>query len=92
MGESLQEFLRQVMPKHLSEEIRVFGAWPAAVGAEIAKQAQPKSFRNGMLFVETRHPVWNTELTAKRHLILKKINESLGDTVVREIHFRQGRL
>jgi len=92
MGDILQEFLKNAMPKHMGDEIRVFGAWPKAVGPEISKQALPKFFRNGILFVETRHPVWTMELTGKRHLIKKRLNEALGSEVVREIQFRQGRV
>ena len=91
IGDLLKDFLQEAMPKNIGEEIRVFGAWPQAVGSDVSRQAQPKAFRNGILFVETRHPIWNTELTAKRHLIQKKINELLGKEVVKEIHFRQAR-
>jgi predicted nucleic acid-binding Zn ribbon protein len=80
------------MPKQLGDEIRVFGEWPKAVGAEISRQAIPKFFRNGILFVETRHPVWTMELTGKRHVIKKRLNEALGSEVVRDIQFRQGRI
>lgn len=92
LGELLSEFLQTVMPKHLSQETRVFGAWPQAVGLDVSRQAKPKTFRNGILFVETLHPVWTSELTAKRHLILRKINEALSENLVREIQFRQARL
>lgn len=92
MGDLLQEFLQNAMPKQMGDEIRVFGEWPKAVGPEISRQAQPKYFRNGMLFVETRHPVWTMELTSKRHLIKKRLNDALGGEVVREIQFRQGRI
>jgi predicted nucleic acid-binding Zn ribbon protein len=92
IGEMLKEFLSNALPKSLGDETKVFGAWPAAVGPEISRQAQPRAFKNGILFVETKHPIWTTELTAKRHLIQRRINESLGRELVREIHFRQARL
>jgi predicted nucleic acid-binding Zn ribbon protein len=88
----LQEFLKNAMPKNLSDELRVFGAWPAAVGQEISRQAEPRLFKNGILFVETKHPIWTTELTAKRHLIQRRMNAALGGELVRDIHFRQARL
>ncbi|MGE3260995.1 MAG: DUF721 domain-containing protein [Bacteriovoracia bacterium] len=91
IGEVLQDFLKTSMPKAVGEEVRVFGAWPKAVGQDISKQAKPVGFRNGILFVETQHPIWTTELTAKRHQIQKKLNEALGQEMVRDIHFRQAR-
>lgn len=92
IGELLKDFLKTAMPKNLNEEVRVFGAWPSAVGLDVSRQAQPKAFKNGILFVETKHPIWTTELTSKRHLILRRMNESLGKEMVKDIYFRQARL
>lgn len=92
LGNVLQEFFRGAMPKGLGDEVKVFGAWSKAVGQEISKQAKPKGFRNGILFVETMHPLWTTELQAKRHQIQKRLNEEIGHALVREIHFRQARI
>lgn len=92
IGDLLKEFLSTAMPKNLNEEVRVFGAWPGAVGQDVSRQANPKAFKNGILFVETKHPIWTTELTARRHLILRRMNEALGKEVVKDIYFRQARL
>jgi predicted nucleic acid-binding Zn ribbon protein len=92
LGEVLKGFFEEKMPKGLGDETAVFGAWPRAVGADVNRQARPTSFRNGILFVETRHPMWTTELTNKRHLIQRKLNEAIGKELVREIHFRLGRM
>jgi predicted nucleic acid-binding Zn ribbon protein len=92
IGDLLKEFMNHAMPKTLNEEVRVFGAWPKAVGADVSRQAQPKAFKNGILFVETRHPIWTTELTAKRHLILRRMNQTLGREMVKDIYFRQARI
>lgn len=91
LGDLIQSFLKEKMPVKLNEEIRVFGAWPKAVGPEIQRQAELKSFRQGILFIETRHPIWTVELQSKSHLIKRKINELLGCELVKEIHFRQAR-
>jgi hypothetical protein len=41
-------------------------AWPAAVGAEIARNAWPARFqRDGTLIVHTRDAIWGFELTAR---------------------------
>lgn len=92
LSELVQDFLQVKMPASMGEEVRVFGEWPKAVGADISKQAQPKTFRNGILFVETRHPIWTTELQSKSHLIRKRLNDALGGDFVKEIHFRQARI
>lgn len=91
IGEILQEFLEDKMPKSMGEELKLFAVWPKAVGNEISRQAHPKSFRNGILFVETRHRMWAQELMNKRHLIQRKLNEALGKDLVRDIRFHQAR-
>ncbi len=91
IGDLLRPFFADKMPKTLGDETVVFGAWAKAVGGDVSRQAAPVTFRNGILFVETRHPMWTTELTSKRHVIQRKINEVLGKDLVREIHFRQAR-
>jgi predicted nucleic acid-binding Zn ribbon protein len=91
IGEVLKEFFDAKVPQTVSEESRVFGAWPKAVGGDVSRQANPTSFRNGILFVETRHPTWTAELMLRRHIIQRKLNEALGRDVVREIQFRQAR-
>lgn len=85
-------FREDLIPKHLNEEFQIFGSWQSAVGAEISRKAIPKWFKNGILFVETDHPVWTTELQTKSHQIKKKLNELIGKEIVREIQFRQKRL
>lgn len=92
IGDLLKGFFTEKMPKPLGEETAVFGAWPKAVGADVSRHATPVNFKNGILFVETRHPMWTAELTTKRHLIQRKLNEAIGKDVVREIHFRLGRM
>lgn len=88
VGDVLKKFFDGKVPQNLSEETLVFGVWPRAVGSDVSRQANPTSFRNGILFVETRHPVWTTELNSRRHVIQKKLNAALGKDLVREIHFR----
>ncbi len=92
IGDVLKGFFEQKMPKGLGDESAVFGAWPKAVGSDITRHATPVFFKNGILFVETRHPMWTSELTNKRHLIQRKLNETIGKELVREIHFRLGRM
>jgi hypothetical protein len=50
-------------------------AWPAAVGAEIARNAWPARFRrNGTLVVHTRDSVWAFELTQRGCEIARRLD------------------
>jgi hypothetical protein len=49
-------------------------AWPAAVGAEIARHAWPARFtRDGTLLVNTRDAVWGFELTQRAAEISERL-------------------
>ena len=51
-------------------------AWPAAVGAEIARSAWPARFqRDGTLVVHTRDSVWAFELTQRAGEIQKRLED-----------------
>ena len=74
------------------QQSQVFHQWPAIVGADIAKHAQPVSLKNGLLVVAVDHPVWLQEL-ARYHkpLLLQKIRDRIGKpTALRDIVFRIG--
>lgn len=92
IGDLLKGFFSEKMPKSLGDQTAVFSAWGKAVGNDVSRQAVPVHFKNGILFVETRHPMWTAELSNKRHLIQRKLNEAIGKDLVREIHFRLGRM
>jgi predicted nucleic acid-binding Zn ribbon protein len=91
IGDLLGNFLKEKMPTSLDEESKIFSHWSAAVGSEIAKQANPLSFKNGILFVETKHSAWITELNTRRHTIQRKLNAAIGKDLIREIHFRRSK-
>jgi hypothetical protein len=55
---------------------RLVEAWPAAVGAEIARNAWPARLaRDGTLHVHTKDSVWAFELTARAGEICSRLQE-----------------
>jgi hypothetical protein len=62
LGDEVLRELRRFGPQ--AEMGETAAAWPAAVGAEIARNAWPARFRrDGTLVVHTRDAVWAFELT-----------------------------
>lgn len=58
---------------------RVQAAWPDAVGAAIAAEAQPVAERGGTLTIACRSATWASELELLAPAILEKLNGALGD-------------
>jgi len=73
------------------QQSQVFHLWPAIVGADIARHAQPVSLRNNLLVVAVDHPVWLQELSRyHKPLIVQKVQERVGKKTIRDIVFRIG--
>ena len=53
-----------------------------------AHNLQPDFFKGGTIFVRGGNSVWTAELFSNRSLILRKMNNELGEKVVREIKFK----
>ena len=70
----------------------LFGAWTEIVGEVIARQAQPRSIRNRILFVDVSHPTWMQQLQFLKPTLLEKINGFLGEPHIQDIRFRVGKI
>jgi len=80
---------RLPMGKRL-QEYRVWGVWEEAVGEIVARHARPSKIQKGLLFVSVSDSVWMQELQFLKEMIKEKINERLGEPVVKDIFFVLG--
>jgi predicted nucleic acid-binding Zn ribbon protein len=71
-------------------EHRVFAEWREAVGGTIADNARPVKINRGLLVVVVSSPIWTQELSLMKETIIGRLNDRLGDSVVRDIRFVQG--
>jgi len=75
-------------PEMADPETRVRAAWALAAGKKIAEHTLASAFVRGTLVVEVTDFVWQKQLNALRHFLLKNLKEALGETLVTEIDFR----
>ena len=66
-------------------EGRALLIWGDIVGDAVAAHARALSVRDGMLFVEVDDAVWKQEIRLLQDNIIKRMNERLGDAVVRDM-------
>ncbi|MBI9074378.1 MAG: DUF721 domain-containing protein [Desulfatibacillum sp.] len=92
--EELSAILERILgatDKQLNPEIdRIFSLWDQSVGPEIAANAQPDSFKNGMLMVKVSSAPWSQQLEYEKSLIIDRINVAVGKRLVTEIRFKTG--
>ncbi len=73
--------------------VRIVEAWPAAVGATIARNAWPARIaRDGTLHVATSSASWAFELAQLEADVLKRLREATGKDAPAKLRFAVGKL
>jgi hypothetical protein len=65
--------------------------WPKIVGPSIANIAHPAQFRNGTLFIDVVDNVWMQELKFQEGELRVRLNDALGEALVRRLFFQLAR-
>lgn len=81
----LSDFLESYPHKDKLKRGMVLSIWAETVGPAIAEQTERLYFKNGKLFVHVKNGVWRHEIHMKRYNIAQKLNEEVGDEIVKEI-------
>jgi predicted nucleic acid-binding Zn ribbon protein len=66
--------------------------WPKLVGPTVAKIAYPAQFRSGTLFIDVSDSVWMQELKFQEGELIGRLNETLGEALVRRLFFQLARI
>ncbi len=59
----------------------------AEIFPDLSKIANAKKFDKGKLFLRVENSVWRSELNFKQSLMIAKLNEAVGEQVVKAIKF-----
>ena len=92
IGSILEQTLKSLELDVSLKNYSLFGAWEEIVGEVIARQAQPRSIRNRILFIDVSHPTWVQQLQFLKPNLLQKINTHLGEPRIQDIRFRLGKI
>lgn len=72
--------------------LRIWSDWSAMVGHAIALRAKPLRFNAGQLTVAVESAPWMQQLTYMKSELRHRINECLGEILVKEIILRSGKI
>ncbi|MBX7112622.1 MAG: DUF721 domain-containing protein [Dehalococcoidia bacterium] len=61
--------------------------WPALAGERIARRTRATDFRDGVLTVEVEGSAWMHELGFLKRELVRKVNQHLGGSIVRDVRF-----
>jgi len=74
------------------KQYQIWEVWDSVVGEHIARQAQPHQVRNMILWITVSSSTWMQQLEFMKQLIIDRLNERIGEKVIKDIRFRIGEL
>lgn len=84
----LKEVARGLGMDSALEVGRVFSAWEAIVGPDIARKCRPVKLHSGILRVEAASAAWANQLRYLAPKIASTINQAVGREMVKEVQAR----
>jgi predicted nucleic acid-binding Zn ribbon protein len=88
IGKLIYQFLRQEGLEAPLYEQRLLDSWSEVLGPTITSYTKELFIRNQTLFVHLTSSVLRQELTMCRTLLVHKLNEHVGSTVIANIVFQ----
>ena len=71
-------------------EGRVIEGWNDLVGSTLSRHSLPECVRGKTLFIRVSDPIWMQQLQFHKPLLMKKIQEMVGEGIIQDIHLRMG--
>jgi hypothetical protein len=88
IGEALQLFLKKSKLKSGIQAVQIEDVWEKIMGKTIAKYTDKIQIIGSTLFVNTTVAPLRNELMYQKENIIARVNETLGDTVIKEVVIR----
>lgn len=88
VGEIIDGFLRQERLDSKLKEHRAAALWPELVGPGINRYTVNRTVKNGVMTVVLSSASLRNEMMLSRSVLKQRINEALGEEVIKEIQFR----
>ena len=85
IGEALKDFLKKSKLKSGVQALQVEEAWEKIMGKTIANYTDKIEIINSTLFISTSVAPLKNELIYQKAKITERVNEELGETVIREV-------
>lgn len=90
LGNILQVALKRRNVSLNVKDDRLWGAWKKAVGPLIDAQTAVDRFERQTLFVKVSGPAWMQQLQFMKPEVKARVNEILGQDLVKDIYFSVG--
>ncbi len=88
IGEALQQFLKTSKLKSGVQALQIKDAWENIMGKTIARYTDKIEIINATLFISTNVAPLKNELIYQKEKIIQRVNEALGEKVIKEVVIR----
>jgi hypothetical protein len=88
IGEALKEFLKRSRLKSGVQALQIEEAWGKIMGKTIANYTDKIEIINTTLFISTSVAPLKNELIYQKEKIIERVNEALGEKVIKEVVVR----
>jgi len=85
---SIQSVLKELEPNAKADEAVAFAAWKQCSGEGLCSRTEPLEFSNNPLVVAVADKTWQRNLEELSPQMLVKLNDYLGQGMVKFIEFR----
>ena len=85
MQDALRQFLKQSRLKSGIHAVQIEDVWEKIMGKTIAKYTDKIKIVNQTLFIESQVAPLKNELMYQKDKIIERVNEALGETVIKEV-------
>ena len=84
----LSSVLRELGIGQKIKQLNALELWNDVVGEQIARVTSPERIERGQLVVRVSKAPWRNELMFLKKEIIAKLNNALGEEIVKDIRFR----
>lgn len=88
MGDALRQFLKQSRLKGSVQALQIEDVWEQIMGKAIAKYTDKISIHGTTLYINSSVAPLKQELLYQKEKIIQRVNEALGERVIKEVVIR----
>lgn len=85
IGQAIQQFLRKSRLRSGIQSMQIEEVWEQIMGKTIARYTDKVQLVNATLFITTSVAPLKTELLYQKAKIIQRVNEAMGEPVVKDI-------
>ena len=85
LGDALRKFLHQSHLKGPVQALQIEDLWEQIMGKTVARYTDKISIHGQTLYIDTTIAPLRQELLYQKETIVRRVNEALGETVIKEV-------